>query len=165
MNTPLEKKDLQSIKLVGFDFDGVFTDNTVYVQDDGSESVRCWRSDGLGLAKLKSLGIEICIISTEINPVVTRRAQKLDIPCLQNIENKADAIMGISKKLNINLENTMFVGNDINDIAAFKVVGIAIGVADSHDSINSFITYKLKTSGGLGAVREICDLIYNAHND
>jgi|TARA_B110000483_G_C18124761_1_gene515137 YrbI family 3-deoxy-D-manno-octulosonate 8-phosphate phosphatase len=165
VNAILEKKDLQSIKLVGFDFDGVFTDNMVYVQDDGSESVRCWRSDGLGLAKLKSLGIEICIISTEINPVVTMRAQKLDIPCLQNIENKADAISSLSKKLNIDLEDTMFVGNDINDIAAFKAVGIAIGVADSHDSINPFIAYKLKTSGGLGAVREICDLIFNAHND
>lgn len=165
MNAPFTNQDLKSIKLIGFDFDGVFTDNTVFVQEDGSESVRCWRSDGLGLSKIKSLGIEICIISTEINPVVSMRAQKLDIPCLQNIENKADAIIGLSKKLNISLEHSMFVGNDINDIAAFEAVGISIGVADSHHSINSFIDYKLKTAGGFGAVREICDLIYDAHND
>ena len=165
MNAPFTNQDLKSIKLIGFDFDGVFTDNTVYTQEDGSESVRCWRSDGLGLSKIKSLGIKIYIISTEINPVVSMRAQKLDIPCLQNIENKADALIGLSKKLNISLENSAFVGNDINDIPAFEIVGISIGVADSHESIDPFIDYKLNTAGGYGAVREICDLIYNAHND
>ena len=57
----LSLKQLQSIELVGFDFDGVFTDNTVYVQDDGKESVRCWRSDGLGLSRLRDIGIKTYI--------------------------------------------------------------------------------------------------------
>ena len=62
------------VKLVVFDFDGVFTDNTVYVSQDGTESVRCWRSDGLGLAKLKLVGVPSAIVSTETNPLVTARS-------------------------------------------------------------------------------------------
>ncbi len=75
---------LAKIRLVAFDFDGVFTDNMVYVLEDGTEAVRCFRSDGLGLQKLKNLGIETVIISTEANPVVTARARKLKIRCIQN---------------------------------------------------------------------------------
>ena len=70
---------LRNIELVIFDFDGVFTDNTVYVSQDGVESVKCWRGDGLGLDKLKSISVNLCIVSSEINPVVTQRAKKLDI--------------------------------------------------------------------------------------
>jgi len=159
----LSLKQLQSIELVGFDFDGVFTDNTVYVQDDGKESVRCWRSDGLGLSRLRDIGIKTYIISTEKNPVVTKRAEKLNIPCVQDIQNKADAILKICSDKEIAPNHVMFVGNDINDIPAFQVVGIPIGVADSDSSIDSFITHRLSKPGGYGAVREICDLIYEAN--
>ena len=77
-------KSFASIELIAFDFDGVFTDNTVYVLQDGSESVRCWRSDGLGLSRLADIGVETYIVSTEVNPVVTMRANKLNIGALTN---------------------------------------------------------------------------------
>ena len=70
---------LASVKLIAFDFDGVFTDNTVYVSQDGSESVSCWRSDGLGLTRLAEIGVQTYIVSTEKNIVVTMRANKLKI--------------------------------------------------------------------------------------
>ena len=70
---------LVGIKLVAFDFDGVFTDNTVYVSQDGVESVKCWRSDGIGLARLSDVGVRACLLSTEANPVVGIRATKLKI--------------------------------------------------------------------------------------
>lgn len=158
----LSPERLASVKLVAFDFDGVFTDNTVYVSQEGVESVRCWRSDGLGLARLRSVGVQAFIISTEANPVVTARAQKLKLPCKQSIDDKAAAILETCKELGIETADTMFVGNDINDIPAFKAVGVPVAVADAHPETHPHVLYRTTTPGGLGAVREICDLIYNA---
>jgi 3-deoxy-D-manno-octulosonate 8-phosphate phosphatase (KDO 8-P phosphatase) len=153
---------LASVKLVAFDFDGVFTDNSVYVSQEGVESVRCWRSDGLGLSRLSSAGVDLLIISTETNPVVTVRAKKLKLTCKQAVEDKALAILEACKELGISPEHTMFVGNDINDIPAFNVVGIPVAVADAYSETYPHVLYRTNKPGGYGAVREICDLIYNA---
>lgn len=164
MSSPcrINTKRLADIKLLILDFDGVFTDNTVYVTQDGIESVRCWRSDGLGLSRLRSAGVHILIISTELNPVVSVRAKKLKIPCMQGVEDKAAAIAETCKELNIDRSLTMFVGNDINDIPAFNVVGIPVAVADAHPETFRHVSHRTKTPGGYGAVREVCDLIYFA---
>ena len=95
-------KDLfAKIRLVAFDFDGVFTDNMVYVLEDGTEAVRCFRSDGLGLQKLKKLGIETVIISTEANPVVSARARKLKIRCIQNCQDKRAVLEEIAGNMTL----------------------------------------------------------------
>jgi YrbI family 3-deoxy-D-manno-octulosonate 8-phosphate phosphatase len=153
---------LSTVRLIAFDFDGVFTDNSVYVTQDGIESVRCWRSDGLGLKRLRSIGIETLIISTEINPVVMARAQKLKLPCKQGVQDKAAEILATCQDLQIDPQQTMFVGNDINDIPAFQSIGIPVGVADSYPEIYPYILCRTQKPGGLGAVREICDLVFNA---
>jgi len=161
----LEIDLLSTVRLIAFDFDGVFTDNSVYVTQDGIESVRCWRSDGLGLDRLRSIGIEILIISTEINPVVMARAQKLKLPCKQGVQDKAAEILATCQDLQINPQQTMFVGNDINDIPAFQSIGIPVGVADSYPEIYPYILYRTQKPGGLGAVREICDLVFNTRKN
>jgi 3-deoxy-D-manno-octulosonate 8-phosphate phosphatase (KDO 8-P phosphatase) len=153
---------LKSIRLIAFDFDGVFTNNEVLVNQDGVESVVCSRSDGLGLERVQSIGVEVIIISTETNSVVGVRANKLGIKCRSAVKNKGDEVSFICCQLGINLKEVMFVGNDINDIAAFRLVGVPVGVADSHEEINSYIIYKTKKNGGKGAVRELCDLVYRA---
>lgn len=153
---------LCAVRLIAFDFDGVFTDNTVYVNQEGIETVRCWRSDGLGLTRLRNLGVPALIISTEINPVVTTRAQKLKLPCRQGVEDKASEIIAVCKELQIDPKHTMFVGNDINDIPAFQSVGIPVGVADAYPEIYPYVIYRTQKPGGFGAVREICDLVTNA---
>jgi 3-deoxy-D-manno-octulosonate 8-phosphate phosphatase (KDO 8-P phosphatase) len=158
----LKQELLLSVKLIAFDFDGVFTDNTVYVDQNGLESVRCWRSDGLGLARLGSLGVKAFVISTEANPVVSARAQKLKLPCKQGVEDKAAAILSVCNELEIDPKDSIFVGNDINDIPAFQSVGIPIGVADSYPEIYPYILYRTLKPGGFGAVREVCDLVFNA---
>ena len=158
----LNQELLLSVKLIAFDFDGVFTDNTVYVDQNGLESVRCWRSDGLGLARLSSIGVKAFIISTEVNPVVSARAQKLKLPCKQGVEDKAACILSICNELEIDPKDSMFVGNDINDIPAFQSVGIPVGVADSYPEIYPYILYRTQKPGGFGAVREVCDLVFNA---
>ena len=148
------------IKLVVFDFDGVFTDNRVIIDQDGKESVICNRSDGLGLNRLRELGIRILILSTEKNNVVSKRALKLKVECIQGVENKESELINWVKKNKIDLSNTAFVGNDINDIPALQIVGFPILVADAFDEVLPFAKLKLSKNGGDGAVRELCDLIY-----
>lgn len=159
------KKNLSlfnDVKLAVFDFDGVFTDNSVWVDQHGQESVRCWRSDGIGLQGLKDLSIPAYVISTESNPVVTVRTDKLKIPCKQNVHDKEKAIKDLCSEMNIPLKNTMFVGNDINDLPALKQVGIPVAVADAYPDILPFVKYVTEKPGGYGAVRELCDLIKSA---
>ena len=152
------QETIQKVRLVAFDFDGVFTDNMVYVLQDGSEAVRCNRSDGIGLQKLTKLGIETVIISTEANRVVSARAQKLKIRCFQNCEDKRQKLKKVAHELGISLEEIAFVGNDINDQACLKHVGLPIVVKDAHPDVVSMAHYQTKNLGGHGAVREICDL-------
>lgn len=160
----IKQELLASVQLIVFDFDGVFTDNTVYVNQNGIESVRCWRSDGLGLSRLQDLGVKTFIISTESNPVVTVRANKLKIACKQGVKDKALALLDICDELRINPKHTMFVGNDINDIPAFNSVGFPVAVADAYSEVTPHILFRTKKPGGFGAVREVCDLIFYAKN-
>jgi YrbI family 3-deoxy-D-manno-octulosonate 8-phosphate phosphatase len=153
---------LAGIRLVAFDFDGVFTDNTVFVTQDGVESVRCWRSDGIGLTRLRSTGVHTLILSTEINPVVAVRAAKLKTDCKQGIEDKAKTILATCDELGIDPAQVAFVGNDINDIPAFKAVGLPIAVGDAYPEVFPHVFYRTGKPGGQGAVREICDLIFHA---
>lgn len=155
---------LLQIRGIAFDFDGVFTDNFVDVSDDGRETVRCSRADGIGLMRLRILGIQSVIISTEVNPVVGQRAQKLQMECVQAVVDKADALKRWATSKNIKLDQTIFLGNDVNDLPALKICGIAIGVRDSHPSIYPNIEFMTGRSGGQGAVREICDLIADAQD-
>jgi YrbI family 3-deoxy-D-manno-octulosonate 8-phosphate phosphatase len=156
-------KDLiANIRLVAFDFDGVFTDNMVYVLEDGTEAVRCFRSDGIGLQKLKRLGIESVIISTEANPVVSARARKLKIRCIQNCQDKRAVLEEIAHENGITLNEVAFVGNDINDLACLECVALPIVVQDAFEEVVPLALYQTKRPGGHGAVREICDLFEQA---
>jgi 3-deoxy-D-manno-octulosonate 8-phosphate phosphatase (KDO 8-P phosphatase) len=155
---PILQEAIRRIRLVAFDFDGVFTDNMVYVLQDGTEAVRCNRSDGIGLQKLKNMGIETVIISTESNPVVSARAQKLKIRCFQNCGDKREALKNVIRKFGISLDEVAFVGNDINDQPCLDDVGLPIVVSDAHPDVVSTARYQTRNSGGSGAVREICDL-------
>ena len=155
---PILQEAIRKIRLVAFDFDGVFTDNMVYVLQDGSEAVRCNRGDGIGLQKLKKLGIEAVIISTESNPVVSARAQKLKIRCFQNCEDKSKTLENIAREFGISLNEVAFVGNDINDQPCLNHVGLPIVVQDAHLGVIPLAAYCTKKRGGYGAVREVCDL-------
>ena len=106
-HTPGEADELEAkkrrVRLVVFDFDGVFTDNTVLVASDGTESVRCWRSDGLGLRMLRELGLQLFVLSTETNPVVAVRCAKLELPCRQGCADKAAALAELAAARGLSL--------------------------------------------------------------
>ena len=161
-NTNSIEKVIRKIRLIGFDFDGVFTDNMVYVSEDGSEAVRCSRGDGIGLQKLKHLGIEAVIISTESNPVVSARARKLQIRCVQDCADKHKALERIAEEIGVSLAEVAFVGNDINDLPCLTCVALPIVVQDAHPDVIPPALYQTKNPGGYGAVREICDLFERA---
>jgi len=154
--------EFNQIKLLILDFDGVLTDNFVYVNQEGIESVKCNRSDGIGISRLKHIGINVLIISTEKNSVVTVRGNKLKVDVIQGVSNKKIEVEKISNNLNIPLSKIAFLGNDINDIPALEIVGYPMGVSDSYKEIDPFIKFKTQKKGGEGAVREVCDLIYSS---
>ncbi|HEY0715193.1 MAG TPA: HAD hydrolase family protein [Polyangia bacterium] len=153
---------LARVRLVAFDFDGVFTDNMVYVFEDGREAVRCFRSDGLGLSKLKREGVALVVISTETNPVVSARCRKLGLRCIQGCDDKRSALESIAAEGGYALDQIAYVGNDINDLSCLQVAGVPIVVADAHPDVSGAALYRTRIPGGQGAVREICDLIVSA---
>lgn len=161
----MQKNKLKNLKLIAFDFDGVFTDNTVYVDQDGRETVRCYRSDGIGLSRLKQLGLQLIVISTEVNPVVIKRCEKLGIPCINGCEDKLSALKKIVQEKNLVPEQVCFVGNDLPDIQCLNYVGFPIAVNDSFKEVLAVSEYTTKQKGGHGAVREVCDLIYESYNE
>jgi len=152
-------RKFSSIQLAVFDFDGVFTDNRVWINEKGEESVACYRGDGIGLNYLKEKNIPIWVISSEINPVVKMRCEKLKIECIHGCEKKLLEIKRINEALDISRDQTMFVGNDVNDLECLAYVGLAVTVGDAHPDLNGLSQYQTYNPGGHGAVREVCDLL------
>ncbi|MEL6612440.1 MAG: acylneuraminate cytidylyltransferase, partial [Bacteroidota bacterium] len=125
--------DPQSYDLVAFDFDGVFTDNRVYVDQDGVESVACHRGDGHGIGMLRRAGVAMIVLSTEVNPVVTARCQKLKLEVQQGLGlRKAQALRAVCDERGIDPARVCFVGNDVNDADSMRLAGLAVAPSDAH---------------------------------
>lgn len=149
----------ERVELVVFDFDGVMTDNTVYVDDAGNELVRCNRSDGWGVKMLREAGVPMLILSTEEHPVVSARARKLKLPCRQGVADKGAALADEIARRGIDGANVVYLGNDVNDADCFRIAGCAVAVADAHPDVLPLVGHVLSRNGGAGAVRELCDAI------
>jgi len=163
---PEEQKALKGIRLVVFDFDGVFTDNAIWVREDGIELVRCSREDGMGVSLVRNsgLGVELMVLSTEENPVVAARCRKLQIRAFQGIKDKASKLEEIAKEMSVDLREIAYVGNDINDRECLLKVGLPIVVADAHPSVATLGRLRTQRNGGHGAVREVCDALIEHGN-
>lgn len=147
------------VQAVIFDFDGVMTDNAVWVDETGRESVRCDRGDGMGIGMLKAAGVKLLILSKEQNPVVSARAKKLKLECLQGIDNKLDELKGWLSRNSVARERALYVGNDVNDLECMRYVGTAVCPRDAHETARQAAKLCLTRDGGHGAVRELCDRI------
>ena len=155
-----ENLTLKQPLAVLFDFDGVFTNNKVYVSETGVETVRCDRSDGWGLSQLKKSGIKIAVLSTEVNPVVTARCNKLGLECRQGLgEKKYEAFINWCAENEIAPEDTIFIGNDANDSECIRAAGCGVVPADAYPAAMDVADMVLKRNGGEGAVRELCELV------
>ncbi len=153
------------VRLLVLDFDGVLTDNRVWVDQDGRESVACSRGDGMGLSRLRQLGIPVLVLSKEQNPVVAARCRKLQLPCYHGIDDKAPLLRQLAAERDIPLSHVVYVGNDVNDAECLQIVGCGVVVADAHPAVRPLAQLILTSAGGFGAVRELCDLIEHYHNE
>lgn len=152
------------IRLVVSDFDGVLTDNRVWVSQDGRESVACSREDGWGVERLQAAGVPFVILSTEGNAVVGERARKLKARCYQRVRNKGAMLERIAAEHGVLLSEAAFIGNDVNDLEALRAAGLAVAVADARPEAKAEADLVLKNPGGRGAVRELCDLILTGND-
>ncbi|MDR0221406.1 MAG: HAD hydrolase family protein [Lachnospiraceae bacterium] len=155
----MEHISRDAIALIVFDFDGVMTDNRVIMDEQGKESVFVSRADGQGVAILRQKDIPMIILSSEKNPVVSKRAEKLSLPVIQSADQKAEVLSEYCTQNNIPLEKVLYVGNDINDLEAMKLCGKTAVPADAHKSVADIADIVLKTKGGYGVARELADLI------
>jgi len=153
------KLNFSKIKLLVCDFDGVMTDNKVYTDENGKESVRCDRGDGLGVEYYRKKGGKVLVISKEKNKVVEARCKKLGIRVFYGIDSKLDLFKQEVKKLNLTMQEVCYIGNDINDLECIKEAGIGVVVNDSYPEVKKIANYITKRKGGEGAVREICELL------
>lgn len=147
------------IDAVVLDFDGTQTDDRVLVDSDGREFVSVHRGDGLGIAALRRSGLKMLILSTEQNPVVAARARKLKLPVLHGIDRKDLALKQWCEEQGIAPERVLYVGNDVNDLPCFALVGWPVAVASAHDVVRGAARAVTTVPGGDGAIREIASWI------
>jgi YrbI family 3-deoxy-D-manno-octulosonate 8-phosphate phosphatase len=156
----IKKLSIENIDCFIFDFDGVLTDNLVLIHQDGSESVKCSRADGLAFDVLNKLEIPTYILSTEKNEVVSARAKKLNVSVVYGVENKADVLQDLVLKKGYNFSNILYLGNDINDYNSMLMCGISACPSDSHEKIKVISKFILKNKGGMGVVRELLEDLF-----
>lgn len=147
------------IDAVVLDFDGTQTDDRVLIDSDGREFVSVHRGDGLGIAALRRSGLRLLILSTEQNPVVAARARKLKLPVLHGIDRKDLALKQWCEEQGIAPERVLYVGNDVNDLPCFALVGWPVAVASAHDVVRGAARAVTTLPGGDGAIREIAGWI------
>lgn len=142
------------IECIFYDFDGVMTDNRVLVDQDGKESVFINRSDGYAIARFREMGILQIIVSTEKNPVVVRRAEKLKIPVIHGVNDKGTVIKEYCREYGYNLSNTVFIGNDLNDLSAFDVTAFRGSPSDAEYEVMKIADWISHYNGGYGVIRD-----------
>ena len=154
---------LQAVRAIVTDFDGVHTDDLVSVDENGVESVRVSRRDGLGIEMLRKAGRwKLYILSKEQNPVVLRRAEKLKMDCLNATEDKVAALESWLAQENLAWEDVLYVGNDLNDIEALKRCGVATCPRDASHAVQAICDWIVPVEGGKGVLRAIADRLLGA---
>jgi YrbI family 3-deoxy-D-manno-octulosonate 8-phosphate phosphatase len=151
--------DAAVVRAVIFDFDGVMTDNTVIVDQNGVESVVCSRGDGLGIGRLQAAGVQLGVLSKEKNPVVAARCAKLKLPHKQGVDEKLPELKRWLAELGVAREHAAYVGNDVNDLECLSWVGVPIVVADAEPQVLASAALVTTRPGGRGAVRDVCEWI------
>ncbi|CAL9457526.1 cytidylyltransferase domain-containing protein [Streptomyces sp. enrichment culture] len=147
------------IDAVVLDFDGTQTDDRVLIDSAGQEFVAVHRGDGLGIAALRRSGLKLLVLSTEQNPVVAARANKLRLPVLHGVDRKDLALKQWCEEQGIAPERVLYVGNDVNDLPCFALVGWPVAVASAHDVVRGAARAVTTLRGGDGAIREIAGWI------
>ena len=157
MNSKLHK--IPKPKILFSDFDGCLTDDRVWLNQDGEEFVADNRKDGLAVKRIKNLGIQVVITSTETNKVVLARGNKMGVEVLQGLADKAESIDQYLKQKNLSWNDVWYIGNDVNDLGAIEKAKLSISPADAVNRVRNAVDVILKTNGGYGVLSEIASLL------
>ncbi|HUB91717.1 MAG TPA: HAD-IIIA family hydrolase [Dyella sp.] len=151
------------IRLAAFDVDGTLTDGRLWYSESGHETKVFHVHDGLGLKRLQAHGVQVAIVSARISHPVALRAEELNIAHVyQGQSDKRECLRQILEALELAPEEAAFVGDDLPDLPAMQLAGLAVAVANAHPWVAERAHYRTRLGGGLGAVREVCDLILHA---
>jgi YrbI family 3-deoxy-D-manno-octulosonate 8-phosphate phosphatase len=146
-------------KILFTDFDGCLTDDRVWLNQEGEEFVAANRKDGLAVKRLKNLGIQVVIASTETNKVVLARGNNMGVDVLQGLADKAEAIEQYLEQKNLSWNDIWYIGNDVNDLGAIERSNLSICPADAVKKVRKSVDVVLKTKGGYGILSEIATLL------
>ena len=151
----------ETVKMIICDFDGVVTDNLVITDQDGRELVTASRSDSMHIKKLREMGVEVMILSSEPNPVVLARAKKMGVEAIHNVgmQDKGRVMREVLVQKNVEAQNVVYVGNDLNDLPCFEIAGWSVAVADAYPEVIRAADHVLTKTGGHGAIRELCEIV------
>jgi YrbI family 3-deoxy-D-manno-octulosonate 8-phosphate phosphatase len=155
----------RKVRLLCVDVDGVLTDAGMYYGPDGEVLKKFNTRDGMGLARVRDVGVAVAIISGEDSAIVHARAAKLkidDVFC--DATNKRAAIDELCDRHKIELDEVAFIGDDLNDLSALECVGLACAVSDAAEPVKAIAHYVTQRRGGDGAVREVCELLIAARS-
>jgi YrbI family 3-deoxy-D-manno-octulosonate 8-phosphate phosphatase len=165
MDSKTLNEKLVNIKLLVMDVDGTLTNAKVFYSSKGEELKEFSIRDGMGIELLKNAGIKTAIITTENSQIVTSRASKLKIEnIILGSRNKKKDLIDLTEKLKLSMENVAYIGDDVNDIHAMEISGIAACPVDAVFSVKKNAGYVCKKGGGNGAVREFIEKILIAQN-
>ncbi len=157
MKSKLDK--VQKPKILFTDFDGCLTDDRVWLNQEGEEFVAANRKDGLAVKRLKNLGIQVVITSTETNKVVLARGNKMGVEVLQGLSDKAESIEQYLNENNLSWKDVWYIGNDVNDLGAIRKAKFSICPGDAVKAVKKEVDLKLKTKGGYGVLSELATLL------
>jgi 3-deoxy-D-manno-octulosonate 8-phosphate phosphatase (KDO 8-P phosphatase) len=151
---------LKRIKLVALDVDGVLTDGRLMLGEDGTEFKAFYARDGFGIRALLLSGIEVAVITGRESEVVKRRCAHLGIKHVyQNVLRKCEPFEKLMGELGLDAQEACFVGDDVNDLALLKRVGLSVCVADGAQELKEVCDMVTERKGGRGAVREVAEKI------
>lgn len=155
---------MENIKLIIFDVDGTMTDGGMYYNAEGESLKRFNVKDGLGIVLLKKADFKIAIMTSESSPIVTARANKLGADAtILGCHNKSEAVKTLAEEMGLDLKHIAFMGDDVNDYHAMKLVGFSVCPEDAADAIKHIADYVCQAKAGHGAVREFAEIILKTH--
>ncbi|MGC8784419.1 MAG: KdsC family phosphatase [Armatimonadota bacterium] len=163
---PAFLENLQAVKAVILDVDGVLTDGGIYYDPTGREIKRFHVADGLGIELLRHAGIRVAILSGRVSEALTRRAAELKVTeCYQGVRDKKAQIEKLRQQWQLKMDEVLYVGDDLNDLPAFDAVGMRVAVANAASELKEHAHYTTQAFGGNGAVREVCEWLLKARGE
>ncbi len=151
---------MRDIKAIALDVDGVLTDGGVWWGPNGEEWKRFSFADIMGVSLACKAGLVVTLISGEDSPLVERFAVKMNLKDItKGCKDKASALRAFAERQQLMLEEICFMGDDVNDLAAMELAGLAVAPADALSAVRKRADVVTEAKGGNGAVRELVDLV------